>query len=191
MTVFSFFRGSRAPLSVAALSLGLIASACSDGLDTFHITEVSTAQVAKGTVLEQLVGDFGFGDAFLHMDITDNQTLKNQGIKRSQIDSVRLEKLQLQITAPASGQTFDFLDKVSFFVSSEGLPKKRIAVLDPMPDGVTSVELQLDSVELAPYVAAPEMALTTEAAGKRPANDTTIRATVGLRVDVNLSGLLD
>lgn len=177
---------------LALLPLAVALSACgSDGLDTFHIQETSTAQIAKGTLVEQLVGSFGFGDAFLHMDITSNEKLKNRGVKRSQIDSVRLESLKLQITAPASGQTFDFLDKIAFYVEAEGVARKRIAVLDPVPDGVTTLSLSIDSLELAPYVAAPEMALTTEATGKRPANDTTVKATVGLVVDVNVSGLLD
>jgi hypothetical protein len=175
-----------------ALCIAFATSACgSDALDTFHITETSTATIAKGSLVEQLAGNIGFGDGFLHMDITSNETLKNKGVKRSQIDSVRLESLRLQITAPASGQTFDFLDKIAFYAEAEGVARKRIAVLDPVPDGVTTLNLVIDPVELAPYVAAPEMALTTEATGKRPNNDTTLKATVGLVVDVNVSGLLD
>lgn len=158
---------------------------CSGGLDTFRITETATTVVQKGTLLEDLVGGLGF-DGFTDMDLSSNQTLKNQGVKRSDIDSVRLKKLRLEITSPTTGQTFDFLSAISFAVSAEGIDQKRLASKDPVPDGVTLFDCAIDDLELAPYVAAPKMDITTVATGKRPSNETTIKATMELEVDVNV-----
>lgn len=176
--------------ALVAAAMVLLGACSSDGIDTFRITESATTTVPKGTLLEELVGNFGF-DGFTDLDLTTNQTLQNQGVKRSQIDSVRLTKLTLEITSPADGQTFDFLSKIEFFVQADGVAKKRLASKDPIDGSVKSFACDLDGLELAPYVAAPSMDITTAATGKRPKNETTIKATMELLVDVNVSGLLD
>lgn len=188
MRAFISSRAARCRFGLTLL-LGLTA-ACSDGIDTFRITETATATVPKGTLLEELVGSFGF-DGFTDLDLTSNQTLQNQGVKRSQIDSVRMTKLRLEITSPATGQEFDFLTKIEFFVSADGQTKKRLAAKGPVPDGVKQFDCDLDGIELAPYVAAPAMDITTVTSGKRPSNETTILATMELLVDVNVAGLFD
>lgn len=52
----------------------------------------------------------------------------------------------------------------------------------------TSIELQVEDVDLADYVAAGSMSITTESTGRRPEQDTTVRATIELLVDINICG---
>lgn len=192
MQSYNTSKQSRASLALATLLIALTVVGCgSEGIDTFTITEKATATVEKGTLLEQLAGDLPFGDAFLNFDVASNQEFKNQGVKKSQIDSVKLSLLKLTIASPATGQDFTFIKSLAFFIEAEGLERKRIASGGPFEEGVKSVSLALDPVEMASYVAAPKMALTTEVNGKRPQNKTTIAAEIRLRIDVNVTGLLD
>lgn len=177
-------RRSRATLLTSIL---LTALACG-GLDTFTITEESTATI-QGSILGQLVSDLGFG-GFLSMDLSQNETLANQGVSREQIDSVFVRSLTLTITAPPSGQDFTFLDSLEFYVEAPGEPRRLIASGGPFQAGLTTVGLDLENVDLAPYAAAESMSITTEASGRPPAQDTTIQAQIELEVDVNVDGAL-
>ena len=158
-------------------------------LDTFDISQKSSASIQGASILEQLVGDIGFG-GFLNMDISQNEELKNQGVKKNQIDSVHLKTVTLTITDPPSGRDFTFVESLKFYVESEGLERKLIASGGPFESGLTTVGLNIEDVELSSYAAAPSMNITTEATGRRPSQNTTIEATLALTVDVNVSGAL-
>lgn len=159
------------------------------GIDQIVVEETATSVVEQGTLAEQLTGDLGFG-SFVTFDIAETEEFENQGVKKNQIDSVHLQRLQLEITDPPSGQDFTFIDSLEFFVETQELPRERVAYGGPFPDDATLVSLEIDDVDLAPYATAPSMDITTEITGRRPANDTTIEATIELLVDVNVSGVV-
>jgi hypothetical protein len=175
--------------SIRAAGLGaLLALLCCGGLDTFVVTEKASAVIPGASLFEQLAGDFGFGD-FLDMDLSQNQELKNQGVEKGQLDSVRLISLALTVVEPASGQDFGFLEELRFYVETEGLPRLLIASGGPFPAGASRVELNLADVDMEPYATAPAMKVTTEATGRRPRQQTTIEAELQLEVDVDVSGV--
>ena len=159
------------------------------GLTHLTASQSASATIPGATLVEQLVGGVGFG-GFTTFDLTQSEELKNQGVKRSQIDSVKLTTLSMEITAPASGQDFTFLDSITFYVEAEGQAKAEIAHGGPFTAGATSVSLTVLDVELAPYAAAPSMSFTTDVTGRKPNNDTTVSATVALGVDVNVAGVV-
>lgn len=173
----------------AALGVVLAFLACGGGIDTFEVTQDSTATIPQGSILEQLLGDIGFGD-LIAFDISQTQEFKNQGAKKSEIDSVHLTLLRLEIVDPPTGEDFTFLDSLDFYVEAEGLPKVRIASGGPFTAGDTVVDLVLDDVDLAPYATAPSMDITTDASGHRPDTDITIQGTIKFVVDVNVSGVV-
>ena len=171
------------------LGLLLLVLITCGGLNHLTVSQTASATIPGATLLEQFFGDVGFG-SLVSFDITQAQELKNQGVKRSQIDSVKLQTLALTITAPANGQDFTFLDSISFFVDAAGQPHKEIARAGPFAQGTRSFNFTLLDVELAPYAAAPSMTFSTAAKGRKPASDTTLEAKVVLGVDVNVGGLL-
>jgi hypothetical protein len=166
----------------------LLALLCCGGMDTFDVAEEASATIEGASLFEQLAGDMGFG-SFLNMDISQSQELKNQGVEKNQIDSVKLTTLTLTIADPPSGQDFSFLQELSFFVEAEGLPRKLIASRTSFPSGETSVAMTIEDVELAPYATAPSMNISAEVNGRRPSHQTTIKADMSLKVDVNVSGV--
>jgi hypothetical protein len=156
------------------------------GLDNFLIEEQSRAVIQSGSLLEQFAGAAGFGE-FATVDITQNQSLQNQGVERHQIDSVKILSLTMTIVDP-QGEDFTFLDSIEFFVEADGLPKVSIATGGPFPSGASTVELTIPDQDLADYAASESMNITTEARGRRPDQDTTIDANLMLDVDVNVEG---
>jgi len=164
----------------------LLALACQATLLRIDIDESAQTVIPRGTVLEQLLVDFGFED-FVALDLTQAEELQNQGVSPGDIRDARLTAFTLTALAPA-GADLDFLDALSVWVEAPDLPRVRIASLDPFPADTPSVDLQLDDVDLTPYLVSAAMTLTTEASGRRPDADTTLDATFALRVGVTGQG---
>jgi hypothetical protein len=169
--------------AAAVVAIGFVTC---HGLDRFTVTESTRSEIMGGGLVEQLLPALGLG--FANFDITQNQTLQNQGVTKNQIDSVKMTRLTLTIIDPPSGQDFRFLDGLTFFVSAPGLERAMIASGGPFPSDARTVELTVEDVELAPYVVADRMDITTEARGRRPRQTTTVEATIVLDVDVNIGG---
>lgn len=159
-------------------------TSCSS-LATFEITETAEAHIEKGSLLEQLVGSMGFGD-FLSMDVTANQELQNSGVQKRHIESVSLQSLTLVIVDPAQDQGFDFIESLEFSIDSPGSEPARIAYGGPFEETDKSVELSVESVELAPYATDASMDITTDVTGRRPDHDTTVEAQMVLEVVAKL-----
>jgi hypothetical protein len=120
----------------------------------------------------------GFGG----IDLSQTQDFRNQGITKSEIQSVKLVSVKLDISSP-SGANFDFLTSVSFDVSADGEPQAEVASLASVPRGATELNLTVENVELAPYVTAPSMSVTSNAQGELPDQNTTITATMVFDVE--------
>lgn len=171
----------------AALAAALLAMATCSGLDNIDVEATGEAVIPERTVLDELLGNVAFA-GFGNFDISQTQEFQNQGYTKDQIDSVRIVQLTLEIADPA-GASFDFLDSVRFSVEADGLPAIEIAYLDSVPAGSNELALEVASdVDLRPYVVAPSMQITNDATGRRPAQETTVRATAIFDVDIDVSG---
>lgn len=120
----------------------------------------------------------GFGG----LDLSQTQEFKNQGITKDEIQSVKLVSVTLTIASPA-GANFDFLTSLAFDVSAQGQPQAEVASLATVPQGATELSLAVEGVELAPYVTAPSMSVTSNAQGELPPQNTTINATMVFDVE--------
>lgn len=164
------------------------ALAACGGLDTFTIEQTAQTTVSGASILEQLAGDLGFDD-LATFDVTENETLANQGVTKNQIDSVTISTLSLRVLSPMDGD-FTFLDSLEFFVSSGDMQTERIASGGPFAMGDSEVFMNIDMVELVPYATADSMMITTQVEGRRPDQETQIEARIELLVDVSVTGLL-
>ncbi len=173
----------RAPIILVILSLGLLT--CGD-LDSFEVEQSSTTMIPGMTPTEPYLDDLAFSD-FANIDLAADETLASEDVRKNQIDAVNLITLSLTITAPASGQDLTFLSSIEFFIEAEGQPKERIAFGGPFQSGTQSAYMNIDTLDLHPYVAAETMSITTKIAGTRPQNTTTIVAYTNFLVDVDVS----
>lgn len=169
-----------APVSVLSLA------ACDGTLLTIELDYESTVQVEQGTVLETLVGGMGFGD-FLNMDITDSTELENQGVGPGDINSVRITHFELEATEPANGD-LSFLESLDLVVGGPDLPDQVVASQSDFPEGQALVVMNLMDVDLVDYAVSESMDLTTEVSGRRPEQDTSVRAYVIFDVEVTAQG---
>jgi hypothetical protein len=172
--------------AVAIVGLGAVALLSCSKLATIKIHSESTTTVDRGTLVESFVGDMGFGD-LLNMNVVDAEELRNQGITKGDIQDVRLDSVELEVSAPAGGD-LSWVDTLEFYVEAPGLPRTRIAHQEDFPAGQSIVDLVVDDVDLTDYAISESMDITTDAAGHRPDQDTDVIGRVVLKVGVTAQG---
>ena len=154
---------------------------------TIEISESSEVMVEKGTVLESLLGDLGFGD-FVSMDLTESQALANQGVEPGDIERVNLVLLELEAIEP-EGTDLSFFDSMMFYATAPDLAQVKIASADSFPEGTSLVSFSLEDVNLTEYVVSESMSLTTEVTASRPEVDTLIEARFTVEVQATVQGV--
>ncbi len=168
---------------VAVLLLGSSIMGCSALPIFFDVHSEGKTTIQKGTLLEQLSAGFGF-EGFSSFDIAETQEFKNNNTQKNLVKEAKVKTLTMKITGPDS-QNFDFLEEISFFVEAPGQTKKRIAT-KAVPRGVKEFTLDLDAVDLTPFIKADSIVITTEAKGKRPENDTTVQAILVITIGAGI-----
>ena len=154
---------------------------------TIEISESAEVMVEKGTVLESLLGDLGFGD-FVSMDLTESQALANQGVGPGDIERVTLTLLELEAVEP-DGADLSFFESMTFYASAPDLAQVKIASAESFPEGTALVSFSLEDVNLTDYVVSESMSLTTEVTAARPEVDTLIEARFTVEVQATVQGV--
>lgn len=181
LAVKRFVRTARVGVVLTALACG--------NLDNITVTKSASSTIQGAGPLGGLGSTLGF-DGFSDIDVSDDQTFKNQGYSRNEIDSVKLHELKLEITSPASGGDFTFIDSIEFYASAPNQPKVLIARGGPFTSNERTVGLEVEDVELVDYATAASMTITSEVEGSAPSQTTTVKATVSFDVDVNIKGVV-
>jgi hypothetical protein len=164
-----------------------LALGCGGGLLTITVREESTVIVEKGTVLENLVSDLGFG-AFTDLDLIEAEELENQGVEPGDVQEVYLVDFVLEVLDPPEGD-LSFVESLDVLVSAPGLPEVVIAHQDDFPPGSAEVAMVLEPVDLTPYVVSRSMSITTDVRGHRPQEDTTVEGRFAVEVGVTRQGV--
>lgn len=165
----------------------LLASAGCTKISTITLDEEASTVVERGTLIEEFISDFGFGD-FLNMDLTQSAALRNQGVEPGDIEDVRLEHLELEATDP-SGADMAFLESMDLFVEAPGVARAPLASSPGFPEGQALVVFDLAEVDLTPYVVSESMTFDTEVTGRRPDVNTTLTARFTVAFRVTTQGL--
>lgn len=169
--------------------VALLLTGCQSQIFEITVETDASTIVEAGTVFEALLSDFGFGD-WVSMDITAAQELKNQGVAPGDIDGVTLTSFVIDATAPA-GADLSFLDSMQVSVEAPDLPKVLIASGDNFAAGDPSVALAIEPVDLTDYVVSQALTITTDVSGRRPDQDTDVRASLSLVIGVTAQGALN
>jgi len=179
----SFMLSRRAALGLLA---GALLFACDGTLISIDVSGEAETVVGEGTILEELVGAMGFGD-FVSMDITSASELENQGVEPGDIQDVALTVFSLEVVDPAGGD-LAFLESVELYVEGPDLPRQLVASADEFPEGQTRVDFAVEDVDLTDYVVSQSLTLETNVTGRRPEEDTTVKASYTLSVGVTSQG---
>jgi hypothetical protein len=173
--------------ATAAVLLATTLAGC--GLDRFDVDFSSSTTVPGDPLGGAILDDLPFGGEFAGVNVLEEEELRDAGVDRDDIDSAKLRSMRLEVTdgEPLPG----WLDEVAFYVEADGQPRRLVASrtgIGDLPAGTTSIDLDVENVELKPYVIR-EMTISAEANGGPPTEDTTIRAVAVVRVDANVSSL--
>ncbi len=168
---------------LAVLSLALL-SGCGTSIYIEHTAKGSST--VQGSPFGGVLNVFPALTGFSSIKLTDSQELKNQGVTKDDVKSVKVKKLTLRVASPNNGD-FSWLQSIKFYAESNGR-KDLIAQKEGVDKlGLKSPNPQFDcdltDAELKPHVVAESMAITTEAVARVPSQDTTIEATVVLGID--------
>ncbi|WP_225411777.1 hypothetical protein [Stigmatella hybrida] len=125
--------------------------------------------------------------SFAALDFDENQDFKNQDVSKDEVDSVRLQSLEVRLLSPG-GADFGFLDTLEFFAKAGDLEvriarRRGIAQLGlqaPYP----VLRMELEDEELQPFIAAPSMSILVRGRGRLPEQEIRLQAVVLLGVEV-------
>lgn len=120
---------------------------------------------------------------FANIDLSNNfdSILISQGLERFTISSVQLKTLDLTILTPTTAN-FDAINNFDAIISGTNLSTTKVASIDSIPAGTSSVSLIPSSAELVNYFQnGANPALDINGSTNAPTNDT-----LKVRVDVDL-----
>lgn len=121
----------------------------------------------------------------LELEIAELQS--DRDIHRDDITDASLTKVRLEVLSPA-GADLAFADSIELFAEAPGLERVRVAHRDAFPPGTRDVDLELDDIDLADYVAASEVTLIAVVDGEAPGQDVEVRAWADIDVGVTVRG---
>ena len=169
--------------SIPLLSL-LLAGCPGLGQVAFDVDSPGQSTV-RGSPAGGLLPTFPGFPAFGTMSFSQNASFQNNNTNKDHVSSCRAKKLTVKIDSPATAN-LSFISSIEFHIQAPNLPDVRIAELSPIPAGSTTVDLQLDDVELAPYAKADSFSITTKGIASVPPQDTTIEADLTLHIVANV-----
>lgn len=159
--------------------LALFGTSCDkvDDLLTFYINQEETIRVESNFPI-------GIVTPLSPIPVTTNseETFKNNKTRAELVKDVSLNKLTLTIADPAN-ENFDFLRSIELYLSSEKSGETKIAFLDEVPKGVSSIELKSTNAKLDEYIKGDTYTIRTKASvGKPITRDISIKAAMRFKV---------
>ena len=91
-----------------------------------------------------------------------SQVMKPAGIKEGGLQSVYLKEAEFSITSQGVYTNFNMLKFVEITVYQDNLGEEKIAIMDPIPQGVSSVSLEPSEENLLPYFQDSSLILTAQ-----------------------------
>ena len=115
-----------------------------------------------------------------------SQQFQNNNTDINKIRDIKLKKVDLQIINPP-GKTFNFLQSVHIFISTDATDEIELAYLDNISTSATSISLNTTAERLDKYVKAPSYRLRTKIVTKQTlTQDVEIKNLCQFQVTANL-----
>jgi hypothetical protein len=127
--------------------------------------------------------------SFAGLDFNQNQDFKNQGVTKTDVNSVHPKSLELRLVSPSDAD-FTFLDTLEFYAKAGDQEKRiahkqdisRLALRTPNP----VLRMEVDDAELQPFIAAPSMSIIVRGKGRMPEQEVRLQAVLVLQMKVAL-----
>ena len=166
----------------------LLMSGCTS-LMTISIEETATTTVESGTILEDLLDDFGFDD-FVTMDVTASSKLRNQGVEPGDIREARLTYFELSVLSP-EGADLSFIEAMSVSIQAPEVEAETLALQDSFGEGESEVSFVIEDVDITPYVVSQSLTILTDVTAHRPSETVEVEARFGVDVTATVQGAVN
>lgn len=157
---------TRQLLNLCAAGLILLFTAC-DKLSEIEF-DLSSGSVVLDVAPDTLVGagQFGEKDIIVKLD----SILEAKNVDRDKLKSAKIKKITMTIIEP-SGANFDVIDYFDAELSAPGLAMKKVASLNPVPQGQNEVNLNSTNDELLDYIMADKFTYRLTGSKNQPIVD--------------------
>ena len=162
----------------ALFILLIVAAGCKkvNELFTFDISDSQNIKIPASGILNVPV------ISPVPVTMNSEETFQNNHTNANLVKDVKLNKLTLTITDPAT-ENFNFLKSINIWIGTDQNDKVPLASLDNVPADVSVIELISDQQKLDKYIKASSYTLYTEVSLKsNVAKDLNIRADSRFRV---------
>lgn len=171
-------------LTLASL---LLLAGCG-AFDEFDVTISDSASVPGN--FQAMVFQPSYSGSFGSLDLSGEQTFKNNNVKPSDVDAIYVKSIRLEDSQPMLNNLANIVESVSFTLEAPGQAPRQIGVGMAFPMAA-SAELMVDpTYNIKDYATAAAMSIKAEVKLKKsPAFSFTIKSTITLHVDINLAGV--
>lgn len=133
---------------VSVLSLCILFITCDkiDNLTKFHI-DYDTQVTIPSSAGVNLPFDVLTPDT----ETNSESKFDSNDTRKDLIEEIKLTQLQLVITSP-SNTDFSFLESIEVYISADGLEEIKIASKVDVPEGVSTLDLDVSDADLKEYI---------------------------------------
>lgn len=175
-------------LGVFLLGLSLVSCGVLDRIDNIEFSQVGQIDVPGLDTGASVLGTLPVNN-LNNLTGSFEQSVSAEDVALDKVDWVKLKAFELSATAP-QGSDLSFLSKIEVFIQANGQPKTLIARGLSFPEGVFTLPLAVQGVDLKPYISNNTVMFDVEVQGDVPQVTTTLKADLTFDVDVNIKALL-
>lgn len=122
------------------------------------------------------IGDHTFGSSVVTSGLKDELEKNNTSLDL--LDELNLKSAEVTISGD-SNSNFDAIEKVELYLSADGQPEVMIASKNPVPDGQTTLMLDVNNTEnLANYIKSNTFTYTVKGRTSAPLHTSILKAKV-------------
>lgn len=134
---------------ISLISIGIITSNSCKKLD--ELTQFDLDYTSKVTVPSSSVVNIPIDLSTPDIETNYQDQLSSNETSTDLVDDIKLAVMNINAKEP-QGSNLDFLKSVQVFISVDGLDEIEIASSNDIPDGLTTLELSVSSVNLKDYI---------------------------------------
>ena len=148
------------PIPVIVLASFFLFTACEDLLNEVLTAETDYFEMDFTVQASDLTGFQIFSEEVFASELEN--TMNEAGINKDLLQSVYLREAEFSITSHGAYTNFNLLKFAELTLYNDSLGEEKIAFLDPIPQDLSAINLDLSSENLLPYFQRNDFALTAQ-----------------------------
>lgn len=161
-------------LTFMAISSFVFMGGCLSKYTSVNFDYTTEAQIETEAVTS--VGTQTFGETVLNSDL--KAELEKNNTSLDLLDELKLKSASVTITNDSMAK-FDNVEMIELWLSADGMPEVMIASKNPVPDGLNTIDLNVNSSEnLANYIKANSFTYRIKGSNSGPLDAMSLKANV-------------